>query len=99
MKKKSGPFQPEKFQDHYASELKKLLQDKLKGRKVVAPHEEARPKGANVVDLMEALRKSVGSGGTPPARSKSKTGAGDDTHDEEEGLVNLKPVIVHRDQA
>ena len=74
MKKKSGSFQPEKFQDHYASELKKLLQDKLKGRKVVAPHEEARPKGANVVDLMEALRKSVGSGGTPPARSKSKTG-------------------------
>jgi DNA end-binding protein Ku len=72
MKKKSGAFQPDKFQDHYATELKKLLQDKLKGRKVVAPHEEARPKGANVVDLMEALRKSVGTGGAERPRSKPK---------------------------
>jgi DNA end-binding protein Ku len=71
MKKKSGEFQPEKFQDHYATELKRLLQDKLKGRKVVAPHEEARPKGTNVVDLMEALRKSVGGGGQQ-SRSKPK---------------------------
>lgn len=72
MKKKSSAFQPDKFQDHYATELKKLLQDKLKGRKVVAPHEEARPKGTNVVDLMEALRKSVGSGGGQQTRSKPK---------------------------
>jgi DNA end-binding protein Ku len=69
MKKKSATFQPDKFEDHYATELKRLLQDKLKGRKVVAPHEEARPKGTNVVDLMEALRKSVGGGGQ---QSKSK---------------------------
>ncbi len=80
MKKKSGEFQPEKFQDHYATELKRLLQDKLKGRKIVAPHEEARPKGANVVDLMEALRKSVGGGGqriairSPRLRARRRSG-------------------------
>lgn len=74
MKKKSAPFQPDKFQDHYATELKRLLQDKLKGRKIVAPHEEARPTGTNVVDLMEALRRSVGTGGTPPTRSKPRAG-------------------------
>ncbi len=72
MKKKSGEFQPEKFQDHYATELKRLVQDKLKGRKIIAPHEEARPKGTNVVDLMEALRKSVGGGGGQQSRSKPK---------------------------
>jgi DNA end-binding protein Ku len=71
MKKKSGEFQPEKFQDHYATELKRLLQDKLKGRKIIAPHEEARPKGANVVDLMEALRKSVGGSPQRPAKAKA----------------------------
>lgn len=74
MKKKSAPFQPDKFQDHYATELKRLLQDKLKGRKIVAPHEEARPTGTNVVDLMEALRRSVGTGGAPSTRSKPKAG-------------------------
>lgn len=73
MKKKSGEFQPEKFQDHYATELKRLLQDKLKGRKIVAPHEEARPKGANVVDLMEALRKSVGTQQRPAKAKAART--------------------------
>jgi DNA end-binding protein Ku len=66
--KKSGAFNPEKFEDHYASALKELIQDKLKGRKIIAPHDESRPKGGNVVDLMEALKKSLG--GAPPAKSK-----------------------------
>jgi DNA end-binding protein Ku len=66
--KKSGPFKADKFEDHYATALKALVQDKLKGRKIVVSHEEARPKGANVVDLMEALKRSVG--GDKPAKSK-----------------------------
>lgn len=66
--KKSGAFSPEKFEDHYASALKELIQDKLKGRKIIAPHDESRPKGGNVVDLMEALKKSLG--GSAPAKSK-----------------------------
>lgn len=55
------------------------MQEKLKGRKIVAPHEEARPKGANVVDLMEALKRSIGqqqaSGGGKKAEKASKTPA------------------------
>lgn len=58
--KKSAAFSPDKFEDHYQTALKQLVQDKVKGRKIIAPHEEARPKGTNVVDLMEALKKSVG---------------------------------------
>lgn len=70
IEKKSGPFKAEKFVDHYASALKALIQDKLKGRKIVA-HETERPSGGNIVDLMEALRKSVGAA---PAKSGSVKG-------------------------
>jgi DNA end-binding protein Ku len=69
--KKAAEFAPAKYEDHYQTALKELLKDKLKGRKIVAPSEESRPKGPNVVDLMEALKKSVGQ---PPAGSdKPKT--------------------------
>lgn len=61
--KKSSKFAPEKFEDHYQTALHDLVQAKLKGRKIIAPSEETRPKGANVVDLMEALKKSVGQSG------------------------------------
>lgn len=68
IEKKSGPFKPEKFEDHYGTALKALIRDKLKGRKIVA-HEEDAPRGGNIVDLMEALRKSVG-GGSPPSKAR-----------------------------
>lgn len=69
--KKSATFAPQKFQDHYQSALKELIQDKLKGRKIVA-HEEARPKGANVVDLMEALKRSVSGASSSSTGGKAK---------------------------
>lgn len=70
--KKSGAFKPENFQDHYATALRELVQQKLKGRKIIAPSEEARPKGSNVVDLMEALRRSVGGGEKSASKPKAK---------------------------
>ena len=51
--------------------LKALIQDKLKGRKIVA-HDTDRPKGGNIVDLMEALKKSVGAAGSSKSPSPSK---------------------------
>lgn len=69
IEKKSGAFKPERFEDHYASALKALIQDKLKGRKIVA-HEQERPTGGNIVDLMEALKKSVGASGGKAGSSK-----------------------------
>lgn len=72
--KKSSKFTPDKFEDHYQTALHDLVQAKLKGRKIIAPSEEARPKGANVVDLMEALKKSVGQTGKAASKPKaSKT--------------------------
>jgi DNA end-binding protein Ku len=77
IEKKSGPFNPEKFQDHYATALRELVQEKLKGHKIIAPHEDARPQGSNVVDLMEALKRSIGqsSGGSAKAQPASKAKA------------------------
>ncbi|RQH11459.1 Ku protein [Bradyrhizobium sp. RP6] len=54
---KAGRFAPEKFEDHYKTALIELINEKRAG-KVIRPKE--RPKGENVVDLMEALRRSVG---------------------------------------
>jgi DNA end-binding protein Ku len=74
IEKKAGSFNPKKFQDHYATALRELVQDKLKGHKIIAPHEEARPKGGNVVDLMEALKRSIGE--AAPAKTKASRGGG-----------------------
>lgn len=71
--KKSAPFKPGQYKDHYQVALRDLVQDKLKGRKIVA-HEEQRPTGTNVVDLMEALKRSIGQGGdkSSPAKGAAK---------------------------
>jgi DNA end-binding protein Ku len=53
---KSGQFEPEKFEDHYETALVDLINQKRAG-KPITPKE--RPRGENVVDLMEALRRSV----------------------------------------
>jgi len=73
--KKSSSFKPETYTDHYATALRDLVQEKLKGRKIISAPEEARPKGGNVVDLMEALRRSVGAkekANAKPAGAKAK---------------------------
>src|ERR1700735_4764607 len=57
---KSGSFEPDKFEDQYETALVDLINQKRAG-KPITPKE--RPRGENVVDLMEALRKSVGGGG------------------------------------
>src|SRR6201998_830971 len=54
---KSGSFEPDRFEDHYESALIDLINQKRAG-KPITPKE--RPRGENVVDLMEALRRSVG---------------------------------------
>ncbi|MFQ3455189.1 Ku protein [Bradyrhizobium sp. UFLA01-814] len=54
---KSGRFEPEKFEDQYETALIDLINQKRAG-KPITPKE--KPAAGNVVDLMEALRRSVG---------------------------------------
>jgi len=53
---KTGHFEPEKFEDHYEAALKELVQKKSKGIKIEGPKERAP---AKVINLMDALRRSV----------------------------------------
>ena len=71
IEQKTRKFEPEKFQDHYATALKELVQDKIKGKIIIATAEPTRPSGANVVDLMAALKKSL-AGKQDDPRSQSK---------------------------
>src|SRR6478672_177373 len=69
VEQKSGTFDPEKFEDQYETALVDLINQKRAGKPIVA---KERPRGENVVDLMDALRKSIGGGGggAPPNPSK-----------------------------
>jgi DNA end-binding protein Ku len=70
---KQSDFDPSKFTDHYEDALKKLIADKEKGRKATVEVEE--PEDTNVVDLMEALRRSLGQKGGSARRASAKSRA------------------------
>lgn len=60
----SDDFEPERFTDEYQQELRRLIEAKLdKGESLDTDAtfgaEESPPEGGEVIDLMEALRKSV----------------------------------------
>src|ERR1700737_1939755 len=67
VEQKSGRFEPDKFEDQYETALVELINQRRSG-KPITPKE--RPHGENVVDLMEALRKSVGGAGSESKGSK-----------------------------
>jgi DNA end-binding protein Ku len=71
-----GHFKPEKYKDTYTAALKKIVKAKQQGKEVhVAPAEE---EGAEVTDLMEALKASIGAtktkrtAGTRKPKSRSR---------------------------
>jgi DNA end-binding protein Ku len=53
---KAGHFEPEKLEDHYENALKELIRKKQHGENIEKPKERAP---AEVISLMDALRKSV----------------------------------------
>ncbi|MFL6821710.1 MAG: Ku protein [Xanthobacteraceae bacterium] len=70
---KSGHFNPDKFEDHYEEALKELLKKKRAGEKIEAPKER---EPAKVINLMDALRRSVSAErGSGARRKPSRTSA------------------------
>jgi DNA end-binding protein Ku len=62
--KKTGKFDASDFHDRYVDALKELIERKKKGKTITVEDDKAAdPRGSNVVDLMAALKKSLGSGG------------------------------------
>ncbi len=64
---KAADFEPSKFEDHYEAALADLINAKRSGKTIGA---KPRPKGDNVVDLMDALKKSLASEAATPSKGK-----------------------------
>jgi DNA end-binding protein Ku len=63
---KKADFDPEKFEDHYEEALTELIKSKQQGKAIA---HKPRPRGENVVDLMDALKKSLAT--TDSARERT----------------------------
>ena len=75
IEQQEGTFDPSQFVDRYEEALKALIEDKKKGHK---PAKVAEPDDTNVVDLMSALRASLGAkdkGAAKPAAKEKPTKA------------------------
>lgn len=74
---KASHFDPSKFEDHYETALVELLRRKQAGRAIEPIREEAPPP-QRVINLMDALRASIGAAETEkkPAAASVKARAG-----------------------
>lgn len=81
IEKKTGKFDASKFHDRYVDALHRLIEkkSKAKGKKILEDvSEPAAARGSNVIDLMAALKKSLGDEKKSPATkaAAAKTSAG-----------------------
>jgi DNA end-binding protein Ku len=70
---RTAPFEPSEFHDRYVDALRNLIDKKAKakGKKILEDVEEPEARGSNVIDLMAALKRSVGT----TAEAEDKTPA------------------------
>ena len=68
IKQKDTIFDPKNYEDRYEVALMSMIREKLKGHKPIIA---AAPERGNVINLMDALKASLGQS-KPPAKSKSK---------------------------
>jgi DNA end-binding protein Ku len=72
--KKTGPFKPAEFHDRYVDALHRLIDKKAKSKgnkRILEDVEEPSSGKGNVIDLMAALKKSVGESGAKAAKPAS----------------------------
>src|SRR5947207_2840161 len=73
-------FEPQKYHDTYRDNLQKMIEDKIEGKKVVAtPSEHIAP----VIDIMEALKKSLAEQRKPATVATAAGAAAEETGPEE----------------
>ena len=70
---KRAEFEPETFVDHYEDAVVKMLQQKQAG--IAVPTEKSVEAPRNVINLMDALRRSVETGKRAPAAKSAKAAA------------------------
>lgn len=64
----SGNFEPEKYKDEYAEKVRRAIKSKISGNKIIVSKDEPAP--AKVINIMEALQKSLQQNKKPRAKSK-----------------------------
>jgi DNA end-binding protein Ku len=79
IERKAGEFDPKEFHNRYVDALHRLIEEtqKKKGEKIIEdPDADAPPpKGSNVIDLMAALKKSLGDEKKGKAAAKPRKAA------------------------
>ena len=73
IERQSGRYDPSDLEDHYETRLRAMIDAKLKGEGIEDDDEAPQPDRTNVVDLMAALKKSLGetSDKAPPKKEKA----------------------------
>jgi DNA end-binding protein Ku len=74
IEQQSGEYDPADVEDRYEARLREVIDAKLKGEGI-QPMDEEEPDRGNVIDLMEALRKSLGEDKEPEKKSEPKKSA------------------------
>jgi DNA end-binding protein Ku len=70
----ASEWDPKRYHDTYAEEMRELIDRKAKGKKIEAPAPEEKERTAEVVDLMAALQASLERGKrAKPAKRSTKT--------------------------
>jgi DNA end-binding protein Ku len=59
IRRQTSPYQPSDIEDRYERRMREMIQAKLKGEGIT--EEPAEPAESNVIDLMAALKRSLGS--------------------------------------
>ena len=76
IEQKSAPFDASEFEDRYVDALRRLIDKKAKSKSkktIIEDAGEPSSGGGNVIDLMAALKKSVGGEKKASAKSAAKT--------------------------
>jgi len=97
IKKKAAKFDPGKFADGYEAALKELVEAKV-NHASIPKEESATPKRGKVINLMDALRKSVSSEEVSVTKKKPAASVkGDQAKGvQKEGLSLVKPPATSR---
>ncbi len=83
----ASPFKPSTFHDSYRENVERLIRQKQKGQRISVV---AKPKKAPVIDMMEALRRSLAATSTRSTQTKLRQGHGEEI----EKVGRLRVVLV-----
>ena len=71
IERQNGKFQPDDTQDRYEAKLREVIEAKLKGQGIT-PEEATEPDRGNVIDLMAALKASLGQDKAPAPKKRAR---------------------------